>query len=70
MKETGPRGTSVWVEALQLANDYISGDVEEPTDMLEEIVERLDGGIHDIQDIKALMRIAERVKDNINEKSQ
>jgi len=70
MKETGPRGTSVWVEALQLAIDYASGDVKEPKDMLEEIVERLDGGIHDIQDLKALMRIAERVKDNINEKSQ
>ena len=70
MKETESREASLWGEVFQLAIDYASGEIEEPKDKLEEIEQKLGGGVHDIEDIKALMRIAKRAKGDRNKKSQ
>lgn len=59
-----PRTQELWEEALILAINYASGKIEDPNERLEKIGEILGGCIHDIKDIEALVRKANRVKGN------
>jgi len=54
----------LWTEALNLANEYAFKEIETPEERLKEIGKELIS-IHDIEDIKALLRIARKAKGDI-----